>query len=101
MVSQTIKKAHPCTHKQVGKIIDVTVSDWSVKQMKTKWGICNIEHKGIWINLELAKKPLHCLEYIVVHEMIHLLERHHNDYFMAYLDKFIPQWKFYKEELNR
>ena len=69
--------------------------------MKTKWGTCNIEANRIWLNLELAKKPLHCLEYIVVHEMIHLLERHHNNLFLAYMDKFIPRWKFYKEELNR
>jgi hypothetical protein len=83
------------------KIIGVTVSDWGIKQMKTKWGTCNIEEKRIWINLELAKKPAICLEYIVVHEMIHLLERHHNAIFLAYIDKFIPQWKFHKEELNR
>jgi hypothetical protein len=83
------------------KVIGVTVHDWGVKQMKTKWGTCNIEQKRIWVNLELAKKPMHCLEYIVVHEMIHLLERHHNDRFLKYLDEFIPNWKYYKEELNR
>lgn len=83
------------------KIIGVTVADWGVKQMKTKWGTCNIEQRRIWINLELAKKPSYCLEYIVVHEMIHLLERHHNERFLAYIDKFIPQWRIYKEELNR
>jgi predicted metal-dependent hydrolase len=84
-------------HSRIG----VTVDDWQVKQMKTKWGTCNIEKKRIWINLELAKKPLNCLEYIVVHEMIHLLERHHNDRFLALMESFLPQWKFYKEELNR
>lgn len=81
--------------------IGVKVSAWQVKQMKTKWGTCNIEEKRIWVNLELAKKPIHCLEYIIVHEMLHLLERHHNERFMALMDKYIPQWKFYKEELNR
>lgn len=81
--------------------MDVTVDDWQIKQMKTKWGTCNIEKKRIWINLELAKKPLNCLEYIVVHEMIHLLERHHNKRFLALMESFLPQWKFYKEELNR
>lgn len=80
--------------------IGVKVSAWQVKQMKTKWGTCNIEEKRIWINLELAKKPLHCLEYIIVHEMLHLIERHHNERFMSLMDKYIPQWKFYKEELN-
>jgi predicted metal-dependent hydrolase len=83
------------------KQIGVTVDDWQVKQMKTKWGTCNIEKKRIWINLELAKKPIHCLEYIIVHEMIHLLERHHNDRFLTLMEKNMPQWKFYKEELNR
>ena len=82
------------------KIIDVQVNDWGVKHMKTKWGTCNIEDKRIWINLELAKKPIQCLEYIVVHEMIHLLERHHNDRFLFYIDKFLPQWKKLKVELN-
>lgn len=83
------------------KVIGVRVSDWGVKQMKTKWGTCNIEEKRIWINLELAKKPKQCLEYIVVHEMIHLLERYHNDHFLALLDKYMPKWKQHKEELNR
>jgi len=83
------------------KQIGVTVDYWQVKQMKTKWGTCNIEKKRIWINLELAKKPIHCLEYIIVHEMIHLLERYHNDRFLTLMEKHMPQWKFYKEELNR
>ena len=83
------------------KIMGVEVSEFGIKKMKTKWGTCNIEAKRIWINLELAKKPTHCLEYIVAHELIHLLERHHSDRFLAYLDKYIPKWKFNKEELNR
>ncbi|KCZ72791.1 putative metal-dependent hydrolase [Candidatus Methanoperedens nitroreducens] len=83
------------------KITGVNVSDWGIKRMKTKWGTCTIANRRIWLNLELAKKPEHCLEYIIVHEMIHLLERNHNDRFVAYMDKFMPQWHFYKEELNR
>lgn len=94
------KQIQPLVDKWQGKI-GVTVNDWQVKQMKTKWGTCNIEKKRIWINLELAKKPIQCLEYIVVHEMIHLLERHHNDRFLSLMEKYMPQWKFYKEELNR
>ena len=96
-----LKKQIPLIIKKWEKIIKVVVNDWGVKQMKTKWGTCNIEEKRIWINLELAKKPSQCLEYIVVHEMIHLLERHHNDRFLYYMDKYMPQWKLYKEELNR
>ncbi len=75
------------------KHIDVEIVDWNVKKMKTKWGSCNIEAKRIWLNLELAKKPPECLEYILVHELVHLLERHHNEQFRAYMDKFIPNWR--------
>ena len=83
------------------EIIGVEVSDWGIKKMKTKWGTCIIEKRRIWLNLELVKKPLHCLEYIIVHEMVHLLERKHSDRFVAYMDEFMPQWHFYKDELNR
>jgi predicted metal-dependent hydrolase len=83
------------------KIIGVEVSDWGIKKMKTKWGTCTIEKRRIWLNLELAKKSKQCLEYIIVHEMVHLIERNHSDRFVAYMDKFIPLWHFYKDELNR
>ncbi len=79
----------------------IKANEYKVKQMKTKWGSCNESAKRIWLNLELAKKPDNCLEYIIVHELIHLRERHHNEKFRAYLDKFMPQWKAYKRELNR
>ena len=82
-------------------IIGVQVAEWGVKQMKTKWGTCNIEAKRIWLNLELIKKPAHCLEYIIVHEMVHLLERHHNERFLMYMNRFMPLWQHYREELNR
>jgi predicted metal-dependent hydrolase len=96
-----LKKLLPPMVQKWENILSVQVDEWGIKQMKTKWGTCNIEAKRVWINLELAKKPLHCLEYILVHEMIHLLERHHNDRFLAYMEKYMPQWKFYKGELNR
>jgi len=83
------------------KIIGVEVSDWGIKKMKTKWGTCTIEKRRIWLNLDLAKKSKQCLEYIIVHEMVHLMERNHSEPFIAYIDKFIPQWHFYKDELNR
>ena len=82
------------------EIIGVRVNDWGVKLMKTRWGTCNVRDKRIWINLELAKKNPRCLEYIVVHEMVHLLERHHNRRFKAYMDEFLPGWKAIKDELN-
>jgi len=84
------------------KIIEVEVDDWGIKKMKTKWGTCTIASRRIWLNPELAKKPEQSLEYIIiVHEMIHLLVRNHSDRFIAYLDKFMPDWRLYKEELNR
>jgi predicted metal-dependent hydrolase len=83
------------------QIIGVEVADWGIKQMKTKWGTCNIEKRRIWINLELAKKSESCLEFIVAHEIVHLLERHHNERFMELMTKFMPKWRLYRAELNR
>lgn len=82
-------------------IIGVKVAGWGVKKMKTKWGSSNIEARRIWLNLELAKKPVQCLEYMIVHELTHLLERHHNDRFQDLMDRFMPQWQLYRDELNR
>ncbi len=95
-----LKIAIPGYIEKWGKVIGVSVNDWGVKLMKTKWGTCNVREKRIWINLELAKKNPRCMDYIVVHEMLHLLERHHNDVFKAYMDKFLPNWKSIKDELN-
>ena len=81
--------------------IGVTVSDWGIKRMKTRWGSCNIEARRIWLNLELAKKPASCLEYILVHEMVHFLERHHNERFRELMDRLMPQWRLYRDELKR
>jgi predicted metal-dependent hydrolase len=80
---------------------NVTVAEWGIKRMKTRWGACNASARRIWLNLELAKKPLSCLEYIVVHEMIHLRERHHNDRFRELMDSIMPQWRVRRDELNR
>jgi len=71
-----------------------------VKKMKTKWGSCNPTTGSLWLNLELAKKPGQCLEYILVHELVHLLERHHNDRFMAVMDEFLPNWRARRNLLN-
>jgi predicted metal-dependent hydrolase len=97
---QSLKKVIPDYIKKWEEIMGVTVNDWGVKLMKTKWGTCNVKDKRIWINLELAKKNPRCLEYIIVHEMVHLLERHHNKKYKAYMDKFLPNWKSIKNELN-
>ena len=66
---------------------------WGVKRMKTKWGSCNHQSKRIWLNAELAKKPLACLEYIVVHELVHLLEPSHGDRFITRMDEHLPDWR--------
>ncbi len=81
--------------------LGVEIAEWGIKHMKTRWGTCNIQARRIWINLELAKKSERCLEYIVVHEMIHLLERQHNDHFLELMNHFMPQWRQFREELNR
>jgi predicted metal-dependent hydrolase len=78
----------------------LSVNQFGIKRMKTRWGTCNSKAKRIWLNLELAKKPIYCVEYIIVHEMVHFLVRHHNDIFKSYMDKFLPQWRLLKQELN-
>lgn len=81
-------------------VVGVKSDNWGVKQMKTKWGSCIPDAKRIWLNLELAKKPPICLEYILVHELVHLHERSHNERFVKYMDEFMPKWRLYRNELN-
>lgn len=83
------------------KGLGVHIEDWGVRKMKTRWGVCNIEARRIWLNLELAKKSPRCVEFIVVHELVHLLERRHNDRFRSLMDHYLPQWQFLRAELNR
>ncbi len=79
----------------------VKVKRFFVQRMKTKWGSCNPGAGSIRLNTELAKKPRECLEYIVVHEMAHLLEPTHNQRFVTLMDQFMPKWQFYRDILNR
>ena len=79
----------------------VTISDWQIQKMKTKWGSCNIEEGNIRLNLDLAKKPLPCLEYIILHELLHFKERQHNDRFKALLDIHMPDWRSRRDLLNQ
>lgn len=74
-------------------IMGVEVNKFGVRKMKTRWGSCNIRAKRIWLNLELAKRDPVCLEMVVVHEMVHLLERLHSKKFYRYMDQFMPEWK--------
>lgn len=83
------------------KLAGVRVARCGIRRMKTRWGTCNATAGRIWINLELAKKPMKCLKYILVHELVHLSERHHNDRFKACMDRLVPQWRLYRDLLNR
>ena len=82
------------------KIVGVKCQEFGVKRMRTKWGSCNRDAKRIWLNLELAKKPVSCLEYIVVHELVHFHERNHNDRFNKFMDQYMPKWRHHRKELN-
>jgi predicted metal-dependent hydrolase len=74
-------------------LLGVSVAEWGVKRMRTRWGTCNIRARRIWLNLELAKCPVECLEFVVVHEMVHLLERRHSVRFKSLMDTFLPDWR--------
>ncbi len=91
LVPPLIKKWQP--------IMDVNVNDWGIKTMKTRWGSCNTLTRRIWLNLHLIKKPIACLEYVLIHEMIHLLEASHNARFYQLMDKFMPEWRTHQKAL--
>ncbi len=96
-----LKKIVPKFIEKWENKIGVKSNEFGIKRMRTRWGTCNTRAKRIWLNLELAKKPTECLEYIIIHELVHLLERSHNKKFVKYMNEFIPKWKFYKDELNK
>src|SRR5690606_17034918 len=73
---------------------------FKIRVMKTKWGSCAVNSERLWFNIELAKKPLECIEYVVVHELVHLLERHHNKRFVLLMDQYFPSWRTQKRVLN-
>lgn len=95
-----IKALVPALIEKWQSRIGVTVMAWGVKNMKTRWGSCNTQAKRIWLNLTLIKKPLHCLEYVLVHEMVHLLEASHNKRFYSLMDTFMPEWRSYQTLLR-
>ena len=82
-------------------VIGVTARDFGVKKMKTRWGSCNTRARRIWLNLALIRLSPCYLEYVLVHELVHLLERYHNRRFYGFMDQFLPRWKIVKQELNR
>jgi len=95
-----LKQLIPALLEKWQAALGVQVADWGIKRMKTRWGTCNVEARRIWLNLELAKKPVRCLEYIVVHELAHLIERKHGDRFVSIMDQHLPQWRSHRQELN-
>lgn len=98
---EQLKTALPPLIDKWESLIGVEVGRLFVQKMRTKWGSCSYDSKNIRLNTDLARKPPECLEYIVVHELVHLLEPTHNNRFVALMDQFMPKWKFYKEQLNR
>ncbi len=82
-------------------ILEVRTSDWGVKKMKSKWGSCHTRRKNIWLNLDLIKTAPACLEYVVLHELVHLLEPSHNKRFKSLMDVYMPDWRSRKTELNK
>lgn len=95
-MQRSLEKLLPQWEKKLG----VNAGSINIKKMKTKWGSCNIQAKRIWLNLELAKKPPECIEFILAHELLHLLERHHNDRFRSLMDKHMPNWRERRDLLN-
>ena len=77
----------------------ICADEYRIKNMKTRWGTCNIEKRRIWINLQLAKKPMECLEYVVIHELVHLLEKNHTHRFHALVEEYCPIWREAKKSL--
>lgn len=82
------------------QITGLHCESWQIKYMITRWGTCNTEKKKLWFNLQLAQKPVECLEYVILHELIHLKERTHNSIFIAYMDMYMKNWREVRKELN-
>jgi predicted metal-dependent hydrolase len=97
---EQIKERLPALLTKWQAVVGVEAHHCGIRKMKTKWGSCNTSDKRIWLNLKLAKKPPECLEYILVHELVHLLERHHNRRFKAFMDEFMPNWSLHRDTLN-
>ena len=82
------------------KVTGLKASGWQTKYMTTRWGTCNIKTGKIWLNLQLAKKTPECLEYIILHELVHLTEKNHNERFVSLMDSYMPMWREIKKTLN-
>ncbi len=98
---EQLREAVPALLTRWQPLLGVRVERFFVQRMKTKWGSCNHKAGTIRLNTELAKKPAECLEYIVLHELVHLVEPTHNANFVALMDRFMPKWQFHRQVLNR
>jgi predicted metal-dependent hydrolase len=96
---QELKELIPPLLARWEPVLGVQAAEWGVRTMRTRWGSCNIRARRIWLSLELARKPVECLEYVVVHELTHLLERRHNQRFYGYMDRFLPTWRLARAAL--
>ncbi len=97
---ERLKERIPALLAKWQPILGVEAAEWGIKRMKTRWGTCNTDARRIWLNLELAKKAPGSLEYILVHELVHLLERNHTERFVALMDRHLPHWRHMRQELN-
>ena len=95
-----LKRVLDIVSKDSQSKMNIYANEFRIKNMKTKWGTCNIEKKRIWINLQLVKKPIECLEYVVIHELVHLIEKNHTHRFHALVKEFYPGWKEAKKLLT-
>jgi predicted metal-dependent hydrolase len=97
---EELHKASAPIIKKYEKKLGIKVNEFKIRKMKTKWGTCNADAKRVWINLELAQKPLRCLDYVIAHELVHFFEKNHNSNFVARMDKLVRNWKSIRSELN-
>ncbi len=97
---QQLEKMIPPLIVKWEPILGVQVQEWRIRKMKTRWGTCNTVAHRIWLNLELIKRPADCIEYVLVHEMIHLLEPSHNPRFYQLMDHYLPGWQQQRKMLR-
>ena len=98
--TQQMQAILPALIQKWEPIIGVRVDSFRIRTMKTRWGSCNVVTRRICLNLSLIQKPLACLDYVLVHEMVHLHEANHSKRFYALMDQFLPEWRIYKKQLE-
>lgn len=96
LLKSEIKRRLPLWEEKTGLHCD----SWQTKYMITKWGSCSIEKRKLWFNLQLVQKPVKCLDYVILHELTHLLTSKHDVVFTSHMDKYMPSWRSIKDELN-